>query len=259
MKTAIKLILIYLGLQLLSAAVVGLIIMLITLLKGGDAATNAAGVALAPSMLLAIISMFIYMWKANYIPRTSGSYSILSLPFVVVTLLSGISLFILMDFLTSMLSWIPNLMEEQFNMLQSGWLGILTITILGPVLEELLFRGGATRALLEKYSPRKAIFLSALLFGVFHLNPAQIVGAFFGGLVLAWVYYRTRSLTLPILIHILINSSSVFLTLRHPHIDSLKDLMATTPYYILIFLASALFVVCCSWIRRNTQNINSSI
>lgn len=259
MKTAIKLILIYLGLQLLSAAVVGLIIVLVTMVRGGNVATDATSLALAPSMLLSMVVMFVYMWKADYIPRTSKSYSVLSVPFVVVTLLTGASLFVLMDFLTSALSWIPNLMEEQFNMLQSGWLGILTITILGPVLEELLFRGGATRALLEKYSPWKAIFLSALLFGVFHLNPAQIVGAFFGGLLFAWMYYRTRSLAPCILIHILINSSSVFLTLRYPHIDSLKELMTTTPYYILIFLASALFVVCCNWIKRNTQNSNSTI
>lgn len=259
MKTAIKLILIYLGLQLLSAAVVGLMVMLVAVLKRGGASANAVEDALAPSMLLAMMSMFVYMWKANYIPRTSKSYSILSLPFIGVTLLAGASLFVLMDFLTSLLSWIPNLMEEQFNILQSGWLGILTITFLGPILEELLFRGGATGALLEKYSPGKAIFLSALLFGVFHLNPAQIVGAFFGGLLFAWIYYRTRSLTPCILIHILINSSSVFLTLRYPHIDNLKELMTTTPYYIMLFLASVLFVVCCYWIKRNTQNLTSTI
>lgn len=257
MKVAIKLILIYLGLQLLSGAVVSLIVLLVTTMTKGEVdAAQATELALAPSMLLSMLAMFAYMWKAGYIPQTAKSYSILSVPFGIVTLLTGASLFILMDFLASVLSWIPNLMEEQFNVLQSGWLGIFAITLLGPVLEELIFRSGATGALLQKYSPWKAIFLSALLFGIFHLNPAQIVGAFFGGLVFAWMYYRTRSLMPCILIHILINSSSVFLTLRYPHIDTLKELMPTTPYYIMLFLASALFVVCCGWIQRNTSNLN---
>ena len=46
-------------------------------------------------------------------------------------------------------------------------LGILAIAIIGPVLVELLFRGAITKALLQQYSPTKAILLSALLFGVF--------------------------------------------------------------------------------------------
>ncbi|WP_455592840.1 CPBP family intramembrane glutamic endopeptidase [Bacteroides sp.] len=259
MKTAIKLILIYLGLQLACGAVVSLFIVLASLVQGVQPDANAAGLALAPTMLLSMAIMFVYLWKAGYLPSSRKSYSIVSVPFMIITLLTGVSLLLLMDFLTSLLSWLPNLMEEQFNMLQSGWLGILSITILGPILEELLFRGAVTRILLEKYEPKKAILWSAILFGVFHLNPAQIVGAFFGGLVFAWIYYRTRSLLPCILIHILINSSSVILTLNYPGVDNIIEIVGATPYYIMLFIASALFVVCLNWMKRNTQNSNTNI
>jgi len=145
-----------------------------------------------------------------------------------------------------------DILEQQFDALQSGWLGIVAITLLGPILEELLFRGGATKALLERYSPRKAIFLSALLFGVFHLNPAQIVAAFFGGLLLAWVYYRTRSLIPCILIHIVNNSISVMLSLTYPDADTIRDVTGTTPYYLLIAVAAMVFVGCFLRIKQVT-------
>lgn len=148
--------------------------------------------------------------------------------------------------------WVPDILEQQFDALQSGWLGIVAITLLGPILEELLFRGGATKALLERYSPRKAIFLSALLFGVFHLNPAQIVAAFFGGLLLAWVYYRTRSLIPCILIHIVNNSISVMLSLTYPDADTIRDVTGTTPYYLLIAVAAMVFVGCFLRIKQVT-------
>ena len=52
---------------------------------------------------------------------------------------------------------------QTFDILQSGWLGILCISVLGPVLEELLFRGAITKELLRRYSPAKAILFSGLI------------------------------------------------------------------------------------------------
>lgn len=51
----------------------------------------------------------------------------------------------------------------------------------------------AITSVVAKYSPVKAIILSALIFGIFHINPAQVVGAIVGCLV-AWLYYKTGSL-----------------------------------------------------------------
>ena len=184
MKTAIKLILIYLGIQLICGGLIGIPFTIIARMNGGSVdATRVSELTLAPSMLLSMAVMFFYLWKAHYIPKDKTSWSFISFPFLIITFLIGLSMTVLMDLLTAVLSWVPDILEQQFDALQSGWLGIVAITLLGPILEELLFRGGATKALLERYSPRKAIFLSALLFGVFHLNPAQIVAAFFGGLL----------------------------------------------------------------------------
>jgi membrane protease YdiL (CAAX protease family) len=57
------------------------------------------------------------------------------------------------------------------------------------------------RGLLRHYSVCRAVLISAALFGLAHIMPWAVVGAFSGGIILGWVYYRTRSLLLCVLMH----------------------------------------------------------
>jgi len=97
----------------------------------------------------------------------------------------------------------PDFVEKMFievfgNM---GVWSVFTAVIMAPILEELIFRGVILDGLLKKYRATGAIFLSALLFGIVHLNPWQFVGAFLLGLLFGWVYWQTKSLLLTILLH----------------------------------------------------------
>lgn len=74
-----------------------------------------------------------------------------------------------------------------------------------PVLEEVLFRGIMLPGLLRHQRPWLAIGQQALLFGLVHFNPVQSLNAFFIGLLLGWLYYRTSSLLVVIGIHALNN------------------------------------------------------
>lgn len=98
-----------------------------------------------------------------------------------------------------------------------------------------------TKALLQQYNPTKAILISALLFGVFHINPAQILPAFLIGILLAWTYYKTGSLIPCILMHILNNSLSVCLSIKYPEAENMDDLISGTPY--LVILSGALLLL----------------
>jgi uncharacterized protein len=84
---------------------------------------------------------------------------------------------------------------------RNGIYSFIAIVIAAPILEELIFRGIILNGLLKKYSPLKSILISSILFGVIHLNPWQFIGAFVIGVFSGWVYYKTRKLTLSILIH----------------------------------------------------------
>ncbi|HPI74009.1 MAG TPA: type II CAAX endopeptidase family protein [bacterium] len=101
--------------------------------------------------------------------------------------------------------WLMELMRRLME--QSVPLALLAGGILGPFLEEMLFRGLVLRGFLHRYSPWQAIVLSSLLFGILHLNIWQFVSAFVLGLVLGWMYMRTRSLWPCFILHSLHNSS----------------------------------------------------
>jgi hypothetical protein len=80
------------------------------------------------------------------------------------------------------------------------------VIVVAPLTEECLFRGLILRGFLLKYTVRKAIVVSALLFALFHVMPWQIPGAFAFGAIFAWVYIRTGSILPCILGHAFVNA-----------------------------------------------------
>lgn len=88
---------------------------------------------------------------------------------------------------------------------------ILYAVILGPVAEELTFRG-VTLSSAKKALPFWAANLfQAILFGIFHMNLIQGIYAFFIGLFLGYVCERGGSIWLSIFLHILYNFWGTFL------------------------------------------------
>ena len=85
---------------------------------------------------------------------------------------------------------------------------IINIAVFMPVFEEMLFRGIILRGFLGNYRPVMAIFLSALFFGMAHMNLPQFFHAFLIGLFLGIIYYRTQSLLLCVAVHSLNNGIS---------------------------------------------------
>lgn len=207
------------------------------------------------TLLLSIVFMTLYLWRAGWLKNDGRLYSLTTPLLLLLALVGGVSVVFIEDFLLSHLRFLPNWMEQTFDTMQAGWPGIVGIAVLGPVLEELLFRGAITKVLLQKYSPAKAIFLSALVFGVFHLNPVQIVAAFFAGLFFAWLYWRTGSVIPCILVHIFNNGFSVYTSVKYPDMqpEYFSDIMPTVPYFLCLAVALALLTVCVKLINDKTK------
>lgn len=104
--------------------------------------------------------------------------------------------------------------EDSINIMTSGnsagilIVNIMIVGIFAGLGEELFFRGGLMRLLggVKSIGTHKAIWISAIIFSVLHLQffgfvPRMLLGVFFGYL-LAW----SGSLWLPILMHIINNS-----------------------------------------------------
>lgn len=115
------------------------------------------------------------------------------------------ALLLLMAVLMKWLMWLlpmSSSQEAMINALGSGGLGaFVVVCVLAPVLEEMFFRGLILRSFLFQYSKWTAIVGSALLFGMAHMNVYQFAVASLLGVVLGWLYERTRSLWPGIAMH----------------------------------------------------------
>jgi uncharacterized protein len=127
---------------------------------------------------------------------------------IVGTIFLGLGIISPLVNLIPMTDWIKELMRSMGSPTHVGL--FLAIVVAAPVLEEIIFRGVILDGLLKKYSPSTSIIVSSILFGLIHFNPWQFVSAFLGGIFIGWVYYRTRNLSLAIIIHA---TNNLFFTL----------------------------------------------
>lgn len=116
---------------------------------------------------------------------------------------------------------------------------ILFVAIIGPIFEELIFRGYLLKKL-RVYGDKTAIIYCAIAFGLFHTNVSQILFAGVIGAILAYVVVKTNNIKYSIIIHILVNlSSSIVTMLEIWGADTIKTIYAI----ILTFVTIAAVIV----------------
>ena len=147
---------------------------------------------------------------------------------------------------------IPNTMEETFVAMSRNSFGVLSIALLAPILEELLFRG-AIQGLLQDTlkNPWKAIVISSLIFGIVHMNPAQIPFAFLLGMMFGWLYYRTGSLLPGIVGHVLNNSIATINMLLYGNSTIEEQMPNPTEMWLWAVVAAVVFGFSARWLNRN--------
>ncbi len=89
---------------------------------------------------------------------------------------------------------------------------LATLCILGPMAEELVYRGFVFQRLRRRRSTVQAAVLSALVFGILHLNLVQGIYAFVLGVLLAYIVSKTGSLVAAAAAHMAANVVSVLWT-----------------------------------------------
>jgi len=168
-----------------------------------------------------------FEWKSNF-------------PLLIITglfLMYGVN-YVIGEFMT----YLPGY-DAMLEMYQAMFAGIDPMVLLlggvliGPVCEEIFFRGIILEGFAKKYDPTKAIIFSALIFGLIHLQPLQVIGAFFAGLILGWIYLKTKSLWVVIALHV-INNFIAF-TFADLGTESTRELIGNDLLYIGSFALSA--------------------
>ena len=154
---------------------------------------------------------------------------------------------------SSILAKAYELFMEVMKQMTGGpiWASFLVVAIFAPIFEEWLCRGMVLRGLLTKMKPVWAIVISALFFAVIHANPWQALNAFLIGLLMGYVYYKTGSLILTMIIHFVNNGTSVILS----NIEAFKDYedlywieILGKQEFMVVFALSCLILVACLWV-----------
>ena len=162
--------------------------------------------------------------------------------------LATIALSFCSDAILVLLPEMPAWLEDMLKGLTQGdklWMNFLMVSIFAPFFEEWLCRGMVLRGLLgNKVRPGWAIVISAIFFAVIHFNPWQAVPAFLLGCLFGYVYYRTGSLKLTMLMHFANNTFALVMS----RLDAFKDIeswMDVLPgmRYWIIFAAGILLLV----------------
>lgn len=82
---------------------------------------------------------------------------------------------------------------------------LIVVAFVGPVVEEVFFRGFLYSAFKKSWGVFPALFLSSILFSVVHLQVYSFVPLFFIGWLLAYLFEKTRSLFPAIFLHAVYN------------------------------------------------------
>jgi membrane protease YdiL (CAAX protease family) len=219
-----------------------------------DAAANAffdqnLNIIMLVSEFISLLTfMLIFYAKKQNLFKYCGFFKLsLKNAALIVVMASGMGMFI--DGILTALpidKWFPEYSELMDSLMGGGQdfsIILLSVGILGPIFEEILFRGLVFNELRKVKGLVFSVIVQAILFGVFHMNWLQGIYAFLLGIILGLVYVWTRSIWAPIIAHIVFNTSSVF--------GGFLSLIANI--YVVIALGLILTVISLFYLYRNRK------
>lgn len=92
------------------------------------------------------------------------------------------------------------------------YIQIATAVILGPIVEELIFRGLMYIRLKRMFGGAVAALVTGLIFGIYHMNISQGIYAFIFSYAAIFVYEKYKNICAPIIFHMAANGVSVLVS-----------------------------------------------
>lgn len=155
---------------------------------------------------------------------------------------------------------VEDTLEDTMQGLANNPVGVITIVLIGPLSEEIIFRHGMLGGMLRrKVNPWIAILVSSLLFGIIHWNPIQILFASALGVMLGILYTKSQSIVPSLLYHIINNGFAVAVMLiTGKEQDPTADIFETPPvlYSAAVVAAAICIPLFIYYWRKPTLNNN---
>lgn len=243
--TIVKLILYYFAYQLGFSIVFHGITMLVP--------SMGATMTLSLAMIASTGAMSWHLIRFGYVTFAHTPFKRVSLPVLCTSMVFILAAMYVLNLLIEQ-AHLPNSMEATFIAMSHNPFGIISIALMGPLLEELLFRG-AIQGILQRHYPRPwlAIIVASLIFGLVHMNWAQIPYAFILGMLFGWLYYRTGSL-LPCIAGHVLNNTIATITMRIYGTATLEEQIHNpTAMWLWAVVAAITCGIALSWLNKNLK------
>ncbi|MDI6779749.1 MAG: CPBP family intramembrane metalloprotease [Bacteroidota bacterium] len=130
---------------------------------------------------------------------------------------------------------------------------IIVIALVPAFAEETLFRGMVQRSLENSLNPKKAIILTGVIFGLFHLNPVTFIPLSIIGFYLGFLAFKSQSIFVPVSAHFFNNLLAVItihlnygddeLITGKPSEMPLELLLITFVTFSLVFVLSIYYFI----------------
>lgn len=177
-----------------------------------------------------------------------------------VTILTGVVLLIAISIVLAPLS---EVLPADRRTLPEGTFTLISVVILAPIFEEMIFRGRLYNIFHHNGSPLTAASLSALAFGMVHLEPIVIIEALIVGVVFSYFYIVRCSIIAPIILHMCNNALAYALLVLSYRDESFMELLGEGMKLTVVYATSAVIVVACFAIiirrmlveRRNERRV----
>ncbi len=197
MKNALIYTILFVSLQVVANVVVQVVW---TLVKGKGVAMDSTGMIITMALFNVVTICVFLLAKWSKVSR----HWVRTRPWLVLfwCVIAALGAIIPSVWLQEQMPEMPNIVEEEFDMILKDRFGYFVVGLMAPLAEELVFRGAVLRSLLRwSTRPWLAIAVSAVLFAIMHMNPAQMPHAFLAGILLGWLYYRTDSIVPGVVYH----------------------------------------------------------
>ena len=246
MKNSLLLILLFLGMQVVAMciALLGVNMPNLAAGKGLDETLLLADSRVSLYALLAVDLLVIGVLYLTKVCRREAFVRRIRLTQREVVL--GLCAFVLLvlgaSFLSSLIPLPDGGTTAVFSSVKDDFFCLLLLCVVGPLTEEVIFREGILRNLVQSnWNPMVAVLISAATFAIVHGNLAQIIPALVLGIALGLFYLRTGNLWFCTLAHVFNNTAAVILLNLPEGEDWMQD-MSTLPLLactLVIFGAGA--------------------
>lgn len=183
------------------------------------------------------IILFVYFNNKNIsvtckLNKINWRLGLKCIPVAIFLLLSTMLYFFTLDKLGFNLSSLSSRIQTN-NIRVESIFGILTVTLVGPIIEEFLTRGFLLSKLREVLNIKTAIIIQAIFFAVLHGNSFRFLDTFIFGIVMGCFCYYTNSIFPGIIMHIANNSFNTFNGLIVSKLPFLGQVVVSCIYIIL--------------------------